>query len=188
PTSTVTYSVVGTNANGCSNSAQANVYVNAVPATPTISANGFVLSSSSASGNQWYLNGVAINGATSQTYSVTQNGNYSVIVTNLSGCDATSNVVSVTSMGISSYNSTIDLSIFPNPANGMVTMTTNGNHELITVEITSSIGQIVLEEKIMQCGPDCKKMFDLSGLANGIYVFKVKTNNVYVTKQLVIQN
>lgn len=49
-----------------------------------------LLTSSSASGNQWYKNGVAISGATNQTYSATSAGSYTVVVTNGSGCTATS--------------------------------------------------------------------------------------------------
>ncbi len=48
--------------------------------TPTISASGTTLTSSSAMGNQWYLNGNIITGATAQIYTATQNGNYTVIV------------------------------------------------------------------------------------------------------------
>ncbi len=55
------------------------------PATPTISSNGEVLTSSSASGNQWYLNGVIISGATNQTYTTNQIGSYTLVVT-LNGC------------------------------------------------------------------------------------------------------
>jgi hypothetical protein len=43
------------------------------------------LTSSSASGNQWYLGGNPIGGATSQTYNATASGNYAVAV-NTNGC------------------------------------------------------------------------------------------------------
>ena len=39
---------------------------------------------------QWKLNGANIAGATSSTYSASQAGNYTVVVTNLSGCATTS--------------------------------------------------------------------------------------------------
>ena len=43
------------------------------------------MTSSSATGNQWYLNGNPIGGATNQDYIATASGNYTVIVTE-SGC------------------------------------------------------------------------------------------------------
>jgi len=56
--------------------------------------NNITLTSSIASGNQWYLNGVAINGATSQTYVATVSGSYTVKVTS-DTCTTTSAPVSI---------------------------------------------------------------------------------------------
>src|SRR5204862_7895264 len=47
------------------------------------------LTSSAASGNQWLLNGSAIGGANSQTYTASASGNYSVRVTDGNGCRST---------------------------------------------------------------------------------------------------
>ena len=94
-TASGSYTVIDT-ANGCSSSPSAatTVTVNPIPATPTITPGGpttffaggsVALTSSSASGNQWYLNGNPIGGATNQDYIATASGNYTVIVTE-SGC------------------------------------------------------------------------------------------------------
>ena len=79
---------------GCQQSNSINVPINAFPAQPTITPGGpttfcaggsVTLSSSSASGNQWYLNGNPIGGATSNTYNATAQGTYTVVVTD-NGC------------------------------------------------------------------------------------------------------
>src|SRR5262249_35694872 len=58
------------------------------PATPTVTAGGpttfcagggVTLTSSAATGNQWYLNGSPIQGATNKTFVATAQGNYTVI-------------------------------------------------------------------------------------------------------------
>lgn len=90
---------------GCSSySDTVVVTVNPTPATPVITAGGStslctgesVTLSSSAAGNQWYKDGVAISGATAQQYSASQAGSYTVAVTQ-SGCpSAQSTAVNVT--------------------------------------------------------------------------------------------
>ena len=72
--------------NGCTTPTRTSVsaVVNPIPALPTISANNTpaapVLTSSSSTGNQWYLNGNAISGETNTTLSITQAGTYKVQV------------------------------------------------------------------------------------------------------------
>jgi len=97
---------VNVTANGCTSAASAatTVTMNGLPPTPTVSAGGattfcaggsVTLTSSSASGNQWYLGGNPIASATSQQYVATASGNYTVQVTN--GCaSAASAVTTVT--------------------------------------------------------------------------------------------
>ena len=91
------YTVVVTSS-GCPSapSIATNVTVNPIPATPTITPGGpttfcsggsVTLTSSSASGNQWYLNGNPIGGATAQQYVATATGNYTVTVT-ATGCSS----------------------------------------------------------------------------------------------------
>jgi hypothetical protein len=81
------------------------ITVNALPTIPTISAagattfcqgGGVTLTSTSATGNQWSLNGTPISGATNQTYSATTGGSYTVTVTNGNGCSRTSAATSIT--------------------------------------------------------------------------------------------
>ncbi|MFT3911053.1 MAG: T9SS type A sorting domain-containing protein [Ferruginibacter sp.] len=100
------YSVTVTNEFGCSaTSAVTSVTINPVPATPTISAGGPItfceggsvtLTSSSATNNQWNLNGAPIGGTTNSTLVVTASGDYTVTVTNAFGCTATSAIITVT--------------------------------------------------------------------------------------------
>jgi uncharacterized repeat protein (TIGR01451 family) len=86
-------------------SAITTVTVNPIPATPTITPGGpttfpaggsVTLTSSSASGNQWYLDGNPIGGATNQNYVATAAGSYTVTVTNVGCSSASSAAVAVT--------------------------------------------------------------------------------------------
>src|SRR4029077_5254425 len=100
------YTVIVT-ALGCQSLASpaTTVTVNPIPPTPTITPGGpttfcqggsVTLTSSSASGNQWYLNTAPIGGATAATYAATTSGNYTVIVTTLGRSSAGSAPTSVT--------------------------------------------------------------------------------------------
>jgi hypothetical protein len=123
---------VSTTINGCGEtSAIIPITVNAIPATPTISAGGsttfctggsVTLTSSASSGNQWFLNGSSIGGATNQTLVATTSGNYTVEAT-ANGC--TSSTSSATAVTVNLIpNSTISTPITTVICNGgSVTLT-----------------------------------------------------------------
>lgn len=102
----VTISYVVTNASGCKDSATSLLTVVSAASNPTISASGpttaclgagLTLSSSTSASYQWYKDGVAITGATSQTFIPTVSGVYTmVIVAGGGACNSISNSISVT--------------------------------------------------------------------------------------------
>lgn len=95
-TQNATYRVANTNGT-CETSSTLNVRVDAKPSTPIVTSNitglafctggSATLTSSANSGNQWYKNGNAINGANAKIYSATDSGSYSVITTT-GGCSS----------------------------------------------------------------------------------------------------
>jgi Bacterial Ig-like domain (group 3) len=101
----VSLSLTVTAPNGCIASNSANVTINPFPAKPTIAPGGpttlptggsVTLNSSSATGNQWYLNGNPIGGAINSSYVATSAGNYTVVVT-IGGCSSpASDAITVT--------------------------------------------------------------------------------------------
>jgi hypothetical protein len=95
----VTLSLTVTAPNGCIVSGSAPVTINPIPPTPTITPGGpttftypgnVTLTSSSASGNQWYVDTGSgpslIGGATNQSYIASASGNYTVVITDGNGC------------------------------------------------------------------------------------------------------
>lgn len=140
------YSVTITDGNGCSASSSiTTVTVNPLPAIPTITQNGNVLSSSAATGNQWYLNGYVINNEILQNYTITQIGNYSLTVTDMNGCSSTSVTLSIITTDIKSESSSIDeleaLSVYPNPNNGAFTLRFNLLYIPIKITIMNLLGE-----------------------------------------------
>jgi hypothetical protein len=108
PTSNATYSVVGTDVNGCTNTDQ--ITVNFVNSAPPVASNT-VTSSQICQGTNslltgtvnsgtgetiaWYYNSNLITGANNVTYSANQAGTYYNIVTNTDGCTTQSSTESV---------------------------------------------------------------------------------------------
>lgn len=145
---------------------------------PTITANGAILSSSSILGNQWYLNDTIINGATSHTYTVTQNGNYTVVVTH-NNCTATSSIFNFSTLKIQTLDNK-QLTIYPNPSNGLFTLQTKGK---AVVVITNVLGQPVYETKTVEK----QTQINLSAFAKGLYNVRLTSEEGEEVKRLVIE-
>jgi len=105
---TAIYTVTPTAAGCVGNDFRLTVTVNPIPTTPVIIASGFTtfciggsvdFTSSYASGNQWFKNGVAINSATGSKITVTDSGAYSVAVTS-NGCISAPSIAKVVTVNL----------------------------------------------------------------------------------------
>jgi hypothetical protein len=102
------------------------------PAQPAITVDGDQLSVSNWDGTstlQWYLDGTAIDGATSANLDANYDGYYTVTANN--GCPISSEAVFVSSIALQKQPAL--LSVFPNPSSGVVRVSTAENVERIDV-------------------------------------------------------
>ena len=186
PSTSQTYTVVGTSGT-CGNFATFNVTVNSIPTTPTISIVGNVLTSTAASGNQWYLNGSAISGATSQSYTAAAVGVYSDIVTISSCSSATSNTVNVTTTGINSRTAQGDFGIYPNPSDGNFTIAFSGGDKTVyQIEIVNAIGQVIYKDAYNGNGSGYNKSINISENGKGIYLAVITWNGKRSVNRIVV--
>lgn len=143
------------------------------PATPTISQNGNVLTSTTGTTYQWYFNGVIISGATNQNYTPTQNGNYQVMVIDASGCaSALSSAFAFSGSGVNDLNEISSILIFPNPSSGLVFISQN-SFSKNNIDVFDMYGKLILQATNTN-------MIDLSSAANGVY-FVAITNEKGIT-------
>ncbi|WP_210516807.1 beta strand repeat-containing protein [Hymenobacter terricola] len=188
------YTVLVTNAGGCpATSAAATVVVNALPATPTISAtyNGLstTLTSSAATGNQFYLNGVLIAGATGQTYvvngTVAQLGSYTVVATNANGCaSAASTPLVVTSSRQPLAGSS--LQVYPNPTHdGNLSVELTGYRKAVELTVFNALGQVVFTTTVPASAGITTQSVSLTQLSSGIYTLRAKTEGGLDTRRIV---
>lgn len=187
PTSTTTYTVVGTATGGCTNVDSVTVTVVGNPGLPSVAeVLDSLMCSPSYTAYQWYFNGVAIPGATSQNYNFTANGNYYVEVFNVLGCSTVSAVFSVNDVGVSEFEKAILLSIYPNPTSNDVTMEyLLQKPENVKINLMNIAGQLIYAEHINALVGKNKMTISLAEQAAGIYYLQIITNENLVTKKVV---
>jgi len=88
-----------------------------------------------------------IDGATEQTYTAEEDGNYSVVISNDCGSSQQSIAINVV-VGVEEMSALGSISIYPNPAhsNATIAMPTAGNYELT---VYNSMGGLVLQTKVV---------------------------------------
>ncbi len=193
PVASTTYTVIGTDLNGCSNSDTVRVVVNPNPPVPTISYNTFDGSLTCLQGGytyQWYSTPppTLIPGATNQVYYPTVNGNYYVVIYDPFGCFTASAVDSATNVGIAEYMDLFNSSLYPNPNNGSFTVEFNLSvAQELSIQVMDVAGQLLYSRSLNQASGEGREEIDLTGLSSGIYFLKLQGEKGQVVKRFVVK-
>lgn len=132
------------------------------PPAATISLNGFTLTSSVAQGNLWFKDGAPISGADQQTYTVTENGAYSVRYSANNCQSPFSNSISITNVSVVD-NAHPGFRIFPNPAQDHLQLVAP---EAGAMQVRDLQGRLLMQQNL-EAG---NHHVLLSELAAGLYV------------------
>lgn len=169
------YIVYSTNNDGCPSSDTVTVSENIVN-VPVINENNGVLTSSEAGTSyQWFIDGNPIPSSDMQSINITQDGDYTVMVTYSNGCSEISSPYNVSLTGVLDYISE-GFNIYPNPASNQIKIVGN-NINLKELIIYNYSGQQVLE--FTRNG----NFVDISKLSKGVYFIRIEDK----VKKLVIQ-
>jgi PKD repeat protein len=173
------------------------ITVNSTPSVPAIIQNGFNLTSTPASTYQWQFNSTDISGATNQSYDILQSGYYTVVISDVNGCNS-SETMYVVIEGIDAPGN-IQLSIYPNPSAGSFIVSSpavcppfceSGD---IKAEVYNTLGQVVFSsiEKIHD--QQLSVIIDPGDTPAGIYFLsltqpgnKSSTSQTAIIKKLVV--
>ncbi len=186
--------LAGSTGLGCVATTSQTFTISASPTQPTITVapqpSGIVLlTSSSAVGNQWYLNGSAIPGATAAVYAVTtstQSGTYTVVST-VGGCaSAPSATQAVTVVGTAAEVAiATGFQLYPNPTtDGRVTLEIVAGTTAQPVAIFDAVGRVVFRSTVPAATNSLT--LDVRALPTGVYSVRVLTVGGVAVRRLVV--
>jgi len=138
-------------------------------AAVSITVNGAVLTASTTGVSyQWYYNNTPINNATSQSFTASQDGNYTVKVTYQYGC-VTSDPYAFSNGGVGIDENLITFKLFPNPVLNVLTITNlSGKMADYTLQDLSGRPIFTFESQ------DETVSLDLSKYSSGNYFVKIE--------------
>ena len=193
PASTTNYTVTGTDANGCTNTATITITVNPLPAVALslplsemcVYHNALTLSGGSPASGSYSGTGVTsgtFNPATSGigTFTITY------MYTDANGCSdsATDNILVDACLGVEE-NTPVILNVFPNPGKGIYTISITDSDLLTGISIVDVQGKQVSFETSTSNGVDT--IIDLGQAENGVYFLQATLNGNQVITRLVKQ-
>jgi len=134
---------------------------------------------------QWFMNGNLIPGANGNSYTFTQNGTYSVTLTDSSGCSYTSDPFTVTNSSLAETEAA-GFMVYPNPASGMATVTYSGiTGNNCYLRLFDSRGREVFKQLLDE---SLSMHLNTTAFANGVYALQLSGIGFYRVQKLVIQH
>lgn len=198
PASTITYSVVGTGTNGCTNTAVRGVTVNPLPIVNASTTSSLIcgppyqgtatINASGASTYTW-LPGSATGSSIAVTPSITTT--YTVIGNSTANC-TNSNMITITVSACTGINEVVNAgaySIYPNPTSGKLTIQAGVTKStVINAEVIDAAGKLVLKQNLNFSASENTQVISISNLANGLYFIKLtnsenKSETIRIVKE-----
>ena len=149
PTNSKTYTLTGTDANGCSKTVTIDITINQLPIV-TVLANGPTTYCSNKLTELVASNGVSYlwnNGSITKSIKPTQSGSYFVKVTDINGCFASSDPVNLTVNDCASIDQLTfqSIQIFPNPTSSILSVEIPSEFINLTYKVMDLAGKELLK-------------------------------------------
>ncbi len=176
--SSQTYTVTGTDVNGCSNTTTAPIVVNSLPTVnlgaDIVQANPPALLDAGAGFSSYFWN----DGSTTQTINATTNGIYFVTVTDANGCtDSDTIMVNFTSGVFNPDGFPATILLYPNPSDGILHLNINGlETENLVIDLMDMKGSIISNWKPGMVEGTFNEIFHLEQLRAGMYMMRITAN------------
>jgi hypothetical protein len=167
-----------TSPEGCVASEDWNIEALALPSI-AYTVDGLQLTALDGSAWQWYLNGAPIQGATSNSYTMSAAGAYSVEITSMGGCSVMSGVTNYI-VGVSEA-SEFGIRVYPNPMENELRVDLPAG--TFTIELRDLTGRLVATRT--NCTNNCT--IAREGWASGIYELIVTGEGLYTRSRLAVR-
>jgi hypothetical protein len=193
PLADISYTVTVNDGTTALTSGAVALTVHPLPPTPAITFAAGAFTSSSSTGNQWYLNDAMIPGATNPVYIPTASGSYYVIVSDLtSGCPSEhSNAIYFLMTGIDQSTAASSVSVYPNPFREKITISyTMQESGPVKICLYDTFGKElrVIEDNQNQSAGKYTLEMAAGNLGNGVYIMKIQTPTYSVSKKLLLND
>ena len=178
------YSLIAVNTGGCVSFSDTVLSIYCNQALPVITKTANNLSVANPSGDlvQWYLNGIAIPNAVSDTIAITNGGDYTVVLISSFGCEYESAVFNST-LGISIVEKK-PFAIYPNPSEGIVFMKVTSTDDHFQVNVHDMSGRIV---KTINSKEELNGGINLSEFGKGVYLLEVNFSTAQYVERVIIK-
>lgn len=180
------YQVNTRTSKGCSD--KDSLFVEETPTTtPSITKTDSLLASSPAKSYQWLLDGEPIDGATNSEYVAQESGKFKVVTFTENGCSDTSAPATITSTKTPLSTVNQELITYPSPAQDVIhySLKTANQAQNLTISLHDLNGRVIWEQRLSSSSQEGTIAVD--GLANGLYLLQLQTDNATITKKVVIE-
>jgi len=129
---------------------------------------------------KWFKNGTLISGKTTSSLLITSIGNYHAVMIDGNDCMNYTDTINMQVTGLFE-SSDMQVSIYPNPANDMLYLTSDENiTELNFYNLSGVLVNTLHGQQLRSCS--------LSKMANGLFMVQVKSNKGVAVKRILIQH
>lgn len=180
------YTVIVTDDSGCERSER--VTINEIaPFVVNISVAGNVLTADVGATWQWYLNGIEIPGANAISHTATENGNYSVLATDVNGCSVLSEEMNIILTSLFEIENINSVTLFPNPVSENLNLEFmfSGNATPAVITLYDMLGnKMVVERRNLNNGKNSFE-FDVTPFPTGVYYLNLQAQGENVNFSLI---
>ncbi len=180
------YTVIVTDDSGCERSER--VTINEIaPFVVNISVAGNVLTADVGATWQWYLNGIEIPGANAISYTATENGNYSVLATDVNGCSVLSEEINIILTSLYEIENISSMIVFPNPVSENLNLEfmLSGNATPAVITLYDMLGnKMIVKRSNLNNGKNSLEI-DVTSFPTGVYYLNLQAEGENINFSLI---